>query len=251
MTCEIFGIVNVTPDSFSDGGNFFTPKKSIEHAYSLFRDGADFIDIGGESTRPNAEEVSTEEEWGRVEPVLIEFLQNPELRPKISLDTRNPEVARKFFDLGGEILNDVSGLCNKKMKELVAQCAKTIIIGHWSGEKVNEVHEQEIDSVFQVRDELLVRFTELLHMGVSPDRIVLDPTIGFGKTMECNRELLKFAELVPEHQVMIGHSRKRFLGEHRFEVEPNVKAAEIAINSGARYLRVHDVLEHNQLLNNC
>ncbi len=250
MTCEIFGIVNVTPDSFSDGGTFLEPKKAIDHAYSLFHDGAQFIDIGGESTRPNAEVVSAEEEWGRVEPVLGEFLQNPEWRSRISLDTRNPEVAQKFFDLGGEILNDVSGLCNKKMQELVVQFSKKAIIGHWPGETVSEVHEQEIDSVFSVRDDLLSRREELIKFGISSEKIILDPTIGFGKTMECNWELLKFAELVPECEVMIGHSRKRFLGEHRFETEPNVKAAEIAINSGARYVRVHDVLEYVRLFQN-
>ena len=243
MTCEIFGIVNITPDSFSDGGKFFSAEKAIEHAYSLFRDGAHFIDIGGESTRPNAKKISTAEEWGRVEPVLLKFLQNPELRSKVSLDTRNPKVAQKFFQLGGEILNDVSGLQNQKMQELVAQYVKKVIVGHWPGETVAEVHEQEIDSVLSVRDDLLMRREELIKAGISSDKIILDPTIGFGKSMKCNWELLKFAKLLPECEVMIGYSRKRFLGEHRFEKEPNREAAKFAIEAGARYLRIHDVLD--------
>ncbi len=249
MTCEIFGIVNVTPDSFSDGGKFFTPQKAIDHAYLLFRDGAHFIDIGGESTRPNAKTVTTEEEWGRVEPILVEFLKKPELRSQISLDTRNPEVAQRFFQLGGEILNDVSGVSHPKMQELVVQYAKKVIVGHWPGESVFEVHEQKIDSVLKVRDDLLLRQEELIKAGISSEKIILDPNIGFGKTMKCNWELLKFAELVPEYEVMIGYSRKRFLGEHRFETAPNREAAKIAIDAGARYLRVHDILSSQDIDN--
>lgn len=251
MTCEIFGILNVTPDSFSDGGEFFEPEAAISRGKEMLSEGASFIDIGGESTRPTAIPVSSEEEWGRVGSVLSAFLKQSEVRSRISLDTRNPETAEQFFRLGGEILNDVTGLPGGKMQELAAKYAKKVIVGHFPGKTIAEVHEQKIDSINQVRDELLQRHQELVNRGILPENIILDPNIGFGKTMECNWELLKFASLVPEYEVMIGHSRKRFLGEYRKEVTPNLKAAQIAIDSGARYLRVHDVLDHVRLLKNC
>ncbi len=248
MTCEIFGILNVTPDSFSDGGKFFTPEVAIAHAEKMIHDGASFIDIGGESTRPNATAVSPEEEWDRVENVVSNLLEKPDFQHRISLDTKNWETAANFFHVGGEILNDISGVADPRMQELVAQFAKKVIVGHFPGESLAEVHEQKIDSVNQVCDELLLRYEELIRVGISSDAIILDPNIGFGKTMECNWELLKFGEWLPEYNVMIGHSRKRFLGEHRKEVEPNLEAAKLAMDSGARYLRVHDVYEHFLLL---
>jgi dihydropteroate synthase len=248
MTCEIFGILNVTPDSFSDGGKFYEPQMALTHAKEMLEEGAHFLDIGGESTRPNADIVTAEQEWGRVEPVISLLLQNDSLRSRVSLDTQKPEVAEQFFTLGGEILNDVAGLANDRMKELAAQYAKKVIVGHFPGKNITEVHEQKIDSIDQVCDELLTRREELLRAGIASENIILDPNIGFGKTMECNWELLKFAELVPEYEVMIGHSRKRFLGEHRFEIFKNIEAAQIAIDAGARYLRVHDVQEYVHLL---
>ena len=250
MTCEIFGILNVTPDSFSDGGEFFEPETAISRGKEMLSEGASFIDIGGESTRPTAIPISSDEEWRRVGSVLSIFLKQSEMRSRISLDTRNPETAGQFFRLGGEILNDVTGLPGGQMQELAAKYTKKVIVGHFPGKTIAEVHEQKIDSINQVRDELLQRHQELLNRGILPENIILDPNIGFGKTMECNWELLKFASLVPEYAVMIGHSRKRFLGEYRKEMTPNLKAAQIAIASGARYLRVHDVLEHVHLLKN-
>lgn len=248
MTCEIFGILNVTPDSFSDGGEFFEPEAAISRVKEMLNEGASFIDMGGESTRPTASPVSPEEEWNRVEQVVEEFLSNQDICSSISLDTRHWQTAEKFFRSGGEILNDISGVGDERMQELVAQYAKKIIVGHFPGHTLNEVHEQKIDSVNQVCDELLIRYEELIHAGIAPEAIVLDPNIGFGKTAECDWELLKIAKLLPGYEVMIGHSRKRFLGECRKEVAQNLKAAQIAIDSGARYVRVHDVLEHSHLL---
>jgi dihydropteroate synthase len=248
MTCDIFGILNVTPDSFSDGGEFFEPEAAISRVREMINEGASFIDMGGESTRPMATPVSPEEEWNRAERVVLEFLSDLDVRSKISLDTRHWETAEKFFRSGGEVLNDVSGVGDERMQELVARFAKKVIVGHFPGKTLAEVHEQKIDSVNQVCDELLARHKELICAGIAPEAIILDPNIGFGKTMECNLELLKIATLLPGHEVMIGHSRKRFLGEHRYEIEPNLAAAQIAINSGARYLRVHDVWEHAHLL---
>ncbi|MCF7831149.1 dihydropteroate synthase [Candidatus Gracilibacteria bacterium] len=239
---KLFGILNVTPDSFSDGGEFINPVKAIEQVKKLFEDGADFIDVGGQSTRPGANEITPEEEWGRVEPVLQEIISD-----QISLDTKHPDTAQKFLDLGGRVLNDVSGFQNQRMREMAPQFAM-IIINHFPGETVEEVHEQKICSINQVKDELLARKEELIKSGVDSDNIVLDPGIGFGKTMELNRELLRFAELVPQEKIMIGYSRKRFLGEHRLEIEPNLDAAKVAINAGTKFLRIHDVREHKNLI---
>lgn len=249
MTCEIFGILNVTPDSFSDGGKFFSPDLALSRVYELLQQGAKFVDIGAESTRPNADQISPEEEWGRVEPIFQKLFEDQEITSKISLDTRNSFTAKKFFELGGKIINDVSGLRDREMQDLAAEYADKVIVGHWPGGSLAEMHEQKINSTSQVRDDLLMRREELIKAGISVDKIILDPNIGFGKTMECNWALLKFAELVPDIEVMIGHSRKRFLGEHRFEIAPNLDAAKIAIDAGTRYLRVHDVAETAQILN--
>jgi len=235
---QLFGILNVTPDSFSDGGEFLDTEKALERAHQLILDGVDFIDVGGESTRPDAEPINSTQEWGRIETILRKLIE--QYLGQISLDTRNVETAEKFLALGGTILNDVSGFQNPAMRALAPKFEK-IILMHFPGNTVEEVHTQSIDSVEQVRDELLQRKAELLEAGVSADAIILDPGIGFGKTMECNRALLKFAKLLPDEPVLIGHSRKRFLGEHRFEIEPNVEAGEIAIQAGASYLRVHEV----------
>lgn len=250
MACEIFGILNVTPDSFSDGGEFFAPEAAISRAREILHEGSHFIDMGGESTRPTMTPVLPEEEWQRVERVVLEFLSDAGIRPCISLDTRHWETAEKFFRAGGEILNDISGVGDERMQELVAQYAKKVIVGHFPGSTLSEVHEQKIDSINQVCDELLSRHEELVRAGIAPEAIILDPNLGFGKTEACNWELLKIASLLPDYEIMIGHSRKRFLGENRKDVAPNVKAAQVAIDAGTRYLRVHDVLEHVQLLPN-
>lgn len=245
MTVQIFGILNVTPDSFSDGGNFLDPEKAIVHAEKMITDGADFLDIGGESTRPNATPISPAEEWRRVASIIKSLINNFE--QKVSLDTRNVETAENFFASGGKFLNDVSGALDPRMREAVAAAGATVVVNHFPGADATEVHAQQIDSVAQVQDELLARRDELIVAGVTADRIILDPGIGFGKTMPCNHELLKFAGLVPEIDVMIGHSRKRFLGEHRFEIQPNLDAAKTAVDAGAKFLRVHDVKPHADL----
>lgn len=237
---QLFGILNVTPDSFSDGGKFLQVEKALAQADKLMKDGADFLDIGGESTRPDAKHISAEEEWGRIEAVLNALMAQYGAE-KISLDTKNAKTAEKFLKLGGKILNDVSGCQDPRMRELVAKFTPQIIVNHFPGKTVEEVHEQEICSMNKVQDDLLAMATVLQKEGVEKEKIILDPGIGFGKTMELNWELLDFAKKVPEFQVMIGHSKKRFLGERRFEDEINLKAGRRAIESGAAFLRVHSV----------
>jgi dihydropteroate synthase len=234
---QFFGILNVTPDSFSDGGEFLDREKALKHAEKLIQDGADYIDVGGESTRPDAESIDSDQEWERVGEIVKQLLKK--YPGQISLDTRNVVTAEKFLAFGGTILNDVSGFQDPAMRAIAPKFEK-IILMHFPGKTVDEVHAQHIDSVEVVRENLLQRKELLVQAGVSPDSIILDPGIGFGKTMACNWELLKFAELLPNETILIGHSRKRFLGEDRFETEPNVEAGNIAIQSGASYLRVHE-----------
>ena len=239
---KIFGILNITPDSFSDGGEFFDPQKAFVRAEQMFAEGADFVDVGGESTRPGAEEVSSKQEWDRVGTVLKILLEK--FPGKISLDTRHPETAKRFLQLGDTILNDVSGFRDSQMIELAVRFSSVVIVNHFPGDTPGEVHKKLIDSAEQVRDELLQKKKELLVAGVLPENIILDPGIGFGKTRDLNWKLLEFATLVPDEKVMIGHSRKRFLGENRFKIERNLEAAKIAVDRGAAFLRVHDVATH-------
>ncbi len=235
---KIFGILNITPDSFSDGGEFFDSEKALLQAEKLFADGADFIDVGGESTRPNARTLEMEEEWGRVKNILKVLVEK--FPGKISLDSRNWQTAEKFCELGGTILNDVSGFQDKKMMKIAKKFKTLNIVNHFPGKTIDAVHEQEISSIEKVKKDLLEKAQEMINMGILKENIILDPGIGFGKTMELNKKLLKFAEEVPDFKVMIGHSKKRFLGEKRLEKKINVEAGEIANNSGAWCLRVHD-----------
>lgn len=245
---KIFGILNITPDSFSDGGNFIDVQKALDHAQSLIDDGADFIDVGAEATNPSAKSIHQQEEWARLAEVLPKLVQH--FPGKISLDTRNYQTARNGLGIGVSVINDVSGFRDPHMISLAAEKQPLCIINHFPGNSPHEVHEQSIDSIDRVIAELLEKRTELLNAGVAEELIVLDPGIGFGKSMELNRQLLHFAEFVPDLAVMIGHSRKRFLGENRMKTEPNLAAATTAFQAGTQYLRVHDVAAHKQHLKN-
>lgn len=242
---QLFGILNITPDSFSDGGKYFEIEKALTHAEQLLAKGADYIDVGGESTRPNAPEIPWQEEWERVSEIVERLLKK--YTEKVSLDTKNWQTAEQFLKLGGTILNDVSGFQDPKMIEIAVRFQPLVIMNHFPGKTAEEVHLQQIDSLDQVKDDLLKKKEQLVKEGLEAEKIILDPGIGFGKTMELNWKLLEFAKHVPEERVMIGHSRKRFLGEHRFETEPNVAAGKIAIEAGTCFLRVHEVFPYLDL----
>lgn len=241
---KLVGILNVTPDSFSDGGQYFASEDALEHAASLFDEGADLVDIGAESTRPGAPQLTPDEEWSRLEKVLPELLKT--YPGKLSLDTRHASTALSALALGDIIINDVTGMNNEAMREVVLQRMARVVISHLPGTDIQVAHAstEPVSDIDVVRQDLLAQAEHLLQAGLPKEHIILDPGIGFGKTMELNSELLKFAELVPEYDVMIGYSRKRFLGERRMELEPNLAAADVAIAHGAAYLRVHDVAGH-------
>lgn len=244
---QLVGILNVTPDSFSDGGQFLDPKKAVAHAVQLFADGASIVDLGAESTRPNAKQISDDEEWRRLEPVLRELI--PRYPGKISLDSHRPANVRRALAIGSVIVNDITGMHNPEMVRLVLELKPKVIIMQMPGTDAQQAHRNPtMTTPEQVRKDLLAQADKLEAGGLPRDHITLDPGIGFGKTMELNRELLKFAKLVPEYPVMIGYSRKRFLGDGRMELAPNIEAGKIAIANGAAYLRVHDVVGHRHLL---
>jgi dihydropteroate synthase len=244
---ELVGILNLTPDSFSDGGAFNDYDAALQRAQQLFDDGASLLDVGAESTRPGAEKLTHQAEWQRLSIILPELLNR--YPGKISLDSYHPETIARALAIGPVIVNDVTGMNNPKMVAVVAEHQATCIISHLSGTDTAAVHTAELISDPQIIvDELLARADMLRAEGLERDLIILDPGIGFGKTPELNRQLLTFAELTPDYKVMIGYSRKRFLGDDRMELAPNLAAGRIAIASGAAYLRVHDVAGHRQLL---
>lgn len=244
---KLVGILNITPDSFSDGGQFTDMQAALNHAAQLFEEGAHLVDIGAESTRPNATPLSDDEEWQRLESVLKVLLQR--YPGKISLDSYHPTNIKRAFALGPIIVNDVTGFNNPDMVEVVAALKPTVIISHLPNMSIQEAHQtMPATSMEQVKSDLLDKAKTLQSKGLERQQIILDPGIGFGKTMELNKKLLRFAKQALDFRVMIGYSRKRFLGEHRMELEPNLAAGKTAIDSGAHYLRVHDVRGHMKLL---
>ncbi len=244
---KLVGILNVTPDSFSDGGQFNDSKSALARAAKLFDDGASLVDVGAESTRPGAERLSTGVEWQRLSQILQQLI---ELYPEhISVDTYHPETAAKALGLGGVIINDVTGMNNPDMRKLVIKHKARCIISHLPGMDIQAAHTGRlIGSVQEVAGDLLAKAELLKKGGLAKEGIILDPGIGFGKTVELNWKLLEFAKYVPDYKVMIGYSRKRFLGDKRMELETNLAAGRIAAEAGAAYLRVHDVAGHRQLV---
>lgn len=247
MKTKLVGILNVTPDSFSDGGKFVRPEAAIRRAAQLFHDGAVLVDVGAESTRPHAAALAVEEEWRRLSSILPELLHA--YPGQVSLDSYHPETIRRAFDVAPVIINDITGLNNPAMVDLVTTLKPTVIISHLPSTDIQAAHRDEpISRLAAIKQDLLAKARMLEAKGVPRAQIILDPGIGFGKTMALNQQLLRFAEHVPDYQVMIGYSRKRFLGEHRMELATNIEAGKIAIASGAAYLRVHDVAGHARAL---
>ncbi len=251
INTELVGILNVTPNSFSDGGLYYEPEDALQHARDLFADGAAIVDIGGESTRPGATPITADEEWVRIEPV-IEAVVSEYSHDAISLDTYHPENVRRAAEIGKIIVNDVTTFSNPRMRETAAELGLRCIMSHMPislGQDIQKAHEKKlINSVQQVLDELFANVELLTSDGVERHNIILDPGIGFSKTNKLNRQLLEFARHVPGYEVMIGYSRKRFLGQARGDIEPNLQAGIKAAKSGAKFLRVHDVAAHHSML---
>lgn len=243
----IMGVVNVTPDSFSDGGFYNSPQKAVEHAKKLMDEGADILDIGGESTRPGSQSISVEEELNRVMPVL-ENLANSHVA--VSIDTSKPEVMKQAINAGACLINDVSALRNPKSLEVVAPFNHVhVCLMHMQGAPVNmQENPQYGDIVTEVRTFLEQRIKCVEIAGISQERIVIDPGFGFGKSLQHNFMLLKKLDDLTALNIpiLIGISRKSMLGmvtgnavDQR--MHESVVAALLAIIKGARIVRVHDV----------
>ncbi len=246
----IMGIVNVTPDSFSDGGNFLERNAAVDHALQLVEDGADILDIGGESTRPGAEPVSLEEELRRVVNVVEQVRNETDLL--ISIDTTKAEVARQALAAGADIVNDISGLTFEP--EIVDVCAKSdcgVICMHILGTPQTMQADPHYDDVVsEVSSFLSDRLDALEQAGIARDRVVTDPGIGFGKTARHNVDLLSNINALRalDRPVLIGHSRKRFLAKvlGRPVEERTFGTIGVAIAvaaQGGDMIRVHDVRE--------
>lgn len=245
----VMGIVNVTPDSFSDGGKFFSPEVAIRHASKLITQGADIIDIGGESTRPGAEQVSESEELKRVIPVIEKIrTDNPTIL--ISIDTTKASVAKHAVEAGANIINDVSGLSfDNNMIGIVESFNIPVVIMHMKGNPQNmQLNPKYKDIVNEILDFFKMKIKTAIQSGINRSMIILDPGIGFGKTVEHNFELLsRLNEFnVLELPIMIGPSRKSFIGitldlppEDR--VEGTAAAVSAGVMNGASIVRVHDV----------
>lgn len=248
---KIMGIVNLTPDSLSDGGAYSqNAQTALAHAERLLKEGADILDIGGESTRPGADYVSPEEEWARVAPVLAEVAG---WGVPVSLDTRHTVVMEKALALGGiDIINDVAALTDEGALELLACQADTgICLMHMQGLPKNmQINPKYQDVVGEVARYLKARAAECIAAGIAPQRITLDPGFCFGKTLQHNITLMRhLPELMAEtgYPLLIGVSRKSMIGELTGEtdaaarVHGSVAAALAAVARGAKIVRVHDV----------
>ena len=248
---KIMGIVNLTPDSFSDGGVYSqNAQTALAHAEQLLKEGADILDIGGESTRPGADYVSPEEEWARVEPVLAEVAG---WGVPISLDTRRTVIMEKALALGGvDIINDVAALNDEGAVELLARQSDTgICLMHMQGLPKNmQINPKYQDVVGEVARYLKARSAECIAAGIAPQRIILDPGFCFGKTLQHNIALMRhLPELMAEtgFPLLIGVSRKSMIGELTGEanaaerVHGSVAAALASVARGAQIVRVHDV----------
>ena len=250
----VMGIVNVTPDSFSDGGLNFEPEAAIASARRMLAEGAAIIDIGAESTRPGAAAVEVGEELRRVVPVLEELPGAP-----LSIDTSKAEVARRALALGAELVNDVTALRgDPKMVEVVAESGAYLCLMHMRGEpRTMQDKPSYRDVVSEVAAFLEQRLAFATSHGVREDRICLDPGIGFGKTVEHNLALVRRLDvlLALGRPVLLGFSRKRSLGRllgdpeaTRGTTAASIGAALAAFNRGAGIFRVHDVREHVEAL---
>lgn len=253
---SIWGIVNVTPDSFSDGGRCADPDVAIAHGLTLAADGADILDIGGESTRPGAAPVARAEEIARVVPVL-HGLREHGVDAELSVDTRHAEVAEAALTAGARIVNDVSAGTDPALFEVVARHGAGLVLMHMQGTpETMQAEPAYTDVVGEVAGYLDERRSAAVEAGIAHDRIWIDPGIGFGKTLEHNLTLLQHLEALVRlgSPVLLGASRKSFLGVLTGRAEPaerlagSLACALRALEAGVRGVRVHDVRETSELL---
>ncbi len=246
---RLMGVLNVTPDSFSDGGEFFETETAVAHALQMAQGGAEILDVGGESTRPGAEEVSEEEELRRVVPVISRIAAASEA--VISIDTAKAMVAQKALDAGAHIINDITGgRGDAGMMPLAAERGAGFIIMHMQGTpRTMQLRPTYTDVVAEVREFFRQQYACALDCGIDRMALAFDPGIGFGKTVEHNLELLRHLPQlrIEDRPLVVGVSRKLFLGklvnsvEPRDRVDPTVAFTALLRERGADVIRVHDV----------
>jgi dihydropteroate synthase len=244
------GVVNVTPDSFSDGGRYVAPAAAIARGVEMVAEGADVVDVGGESTRPGSDPVPAGDEIERVVPVISALAREIPAVP-ISIDTRKAGVAAAAIDAGASVVNDVSGGRDPGMFDVVREREAALVLMHMRGEpKTMQEHPTYRDVVGEVREHLRGRVEAAELAGVAAERIAVDPGIGFGKDLAHNLELLRRIDALAElgRPILVGPSRKRFIGTildlpEDQRVEGTIGAVVWSVSRGAHVVRVHDVRE--------
>ena len=242
----VMGILNVTPDSFSDGGRYFDPEAAVRRGVEMAAEGADIVDVGGESTRPGSDPVPPDEERDRIVPVIKRLAT--EVDVPLSVDTRRAEVAEAALSVGASIVNDVTAGRDPQMFAVVREAEAGMVLMHMVGDpKTMQTNPRYDDVVAEVRHFLAGRLDAAIEAGIDRDRLCVDPGIGFGKTLDHNLALMRhvsaFAEL--GRPVLVGPSRKSFiahlLGDHADRVAATAGAVAWLASSGAHIVRVHDV----------
>jgi dihydropteroate synthase len=248
--CLVMGILNITPDSFSDGGLYYSAEEAIRHGLQMTNAGAAIIDIGPESTRPGADPVEPSEQIRRAVPV-IEALRKQTNIP-ISIDTFNPDVAQAAISAGASMINDITALSNPKMAQLAADKQIPVVLMHMQGTPTTmQQNPQYIDVTKEVVQYLLEKAKVAQKTGIPKERIFIDPGIGFGKKIEHNLLLLKHLDDLTQtdYRVVVGTSRKRFIGQITGKDNPaqrvfgTAATVALAVAKGASIVRVHDVAE--------
>jgi len=251
----IMGILNVTPDSFSDGGKYLEKNTAINYALEMIDEGADIIDIGGESTRPFSDPVSLKEEISRVVPVIEGIRKKSDIC--ISIDTTKSQVATAALNSGASVINDVSAMeVDPLMVDVALKFDCPLIIMHMKGTPKNMQDDPQYESLISdIKDYLLDRTDFIISKGINPKKIVIDPGIGFGKTVENNFEIIKNLNhfTTMNFPVLLGASRKSFIGislnlPEKDRLEGSLAANIIGLQNGAKIFRVHDVAETNKAL---
>jgi len=252
--CNIMGVLNVTPDSFYDGGEYNRVEKAVERGISMAEEGADVIDIGGESTRPGSERISTEKELERILPIIDELDERLDI--PLSVDTYKPEVAEEAVKAGADIVNDVFGLRKEGMAEKISELDVPIIIMHMQGRPKNMQDSPQYEDVV---DDIATYFYERIKFakdkGIKEENIILDPGIGFGKKLHHNLEIIRRLEEFCSlgYPILLGASRKSFLGEilgkkAEERLYGSLAISALAVEKGVSILRVHDVMENKDVV---
>lgn len=243
----IMGILNVTPDSFSDGGRYIDTKQAVEHAKQMVSDGADIIDIGGESSRPGSQPVTEDDELARVLPVITQLTD--EVSVPLSIDTYKPLVADACVDAGAQMINDITGLTNSKMRKVASQHNVPVVVMHMQGTpKVMQQNPVYDDVIKEIAIFFRQQVAAAKKAGVQ--QVIIDPGIGFGKTVEHNLQILRHLRTFTSLccPLMVGPSRKSFIGlitgqPVNERLEGTLAAVAVAVLNGAHIVRVHDVKE--------